>query len=193
MSGDIVTQLNKLRNDVLNTNIKIVVFGFENAEVETKSLYASISNNSNTFGVMILLGGGAMSLEYNYSSGIWNSTSVTFEQISNKVTSITSGSTDTQYPSAKAVYTNVSAKYTKPSAGIPKTDLASAVQTSLGKADTAVQPSEITSKENTSNKVTSLSSSSTDTQYPSAKAVYTQINRLDTTIGDINTILESVV
>ena len=32
-------------------------------------------------------------------------------------------------------------KYEKPSGGIPKTDLASAVQTSLGKADTAVQPS----------------------------------------------------
>ena len=33
----------------------------------------------------------------------------------------------------------VNAKYTKPSSGIPKTDLASAVQTSLGKADTALQ------------------------------------------------------
>ena len=32
------------------------------------------------------------------------------------------------------------AKYAKPSGGIPKTDLASAVQTSLGLADTAVQP-----------------------------------------------------
>ena len=32
-----------------------------------------------------------------------------------------------------------SAKYDKPSGGIPKTDLASAVQTSLGKADSAVQ------------------------------------------------------
>lgn len=31
------------------------------------------------------------------------------------------------------------AKYTKPTGGIPKTDLASAVQTSLGKADTALQ------------------------------------------------------
>lgn len=31
-------------------------------------------------------------------------------------------------------------KYAKPSGGIPKTDMASAVQTSLGKADTAVQP-----------------------------------------------------
>ena len=35
------------------------------------------------------------------------------------------------------------AKYDKPSSGIPKTDLASAVQTSLGKADTAVQPAAI--------------------------------------------------
>lgn len=33
----------------------------------------------------------------------------------------------------------INGKYTKPSTGIPKTDLASAVQTSLGKADSAVQ------------------------------------------------------
>lgn len=33
----------------------------------------------------------------------------------------------------------ISAKYTRPSGGIPKTDLASAVQTSLGKADSALQ------------------------------------------------------
>lgn len=38
-----------------------------------------------------------------------------------------------------ATTTQVNAKYTKPSAGIPKSDLASAVQTSLGKADTAIQ------------------------------------------------------
>lgn len=35
--------------------------------------------------------------------------------------------------------------YTKPSSGIPKTDLASAVQTSLGKADTALQSAPVTS------------------------------------------------
>lgn len=40
-------------------------------------------------------------------------------------------------------------KYTKPSGGIPKTDLASAVQTSLGKADTALQThQDITTKLN---------------------------------------------
>ena len=35
--------------------------------------------------------------------------------------------------------------YSKPSGGIPKTDMASAVQTSLGKADTALQSSAIDS------------------------------------------------
>lgn len=34
---------------------------------------------------------------------------------------------------------SIATKYTKPSTGIPKTDLESAVQTSLGKADTALQ------------------------------------------------------
>ena len=37
----------------------------------------------------------------------------------------------------------VAAKYVKPAGGIPKTDLASAVQTSLGKADTAVQSGDL--------------------------------------------------
>lgn len=37
-------------------------------------------------------------------------------------------------------YTKNTGTYSKPSGGIPKTDLASAVQTSLGRADTAVQP-----------------------------------------------------
>lgn len=35
--------------------------------------------------------------------------------------------------------------YQKPSSGVPKTDLASAVQTSLGKADSAVQPGDLAS------------------------------------------------
>lgn len=44
------------------------------------------------------------------------------------------------------IFDYADAKYTKPSGGIPKTDLASAVQTSLGKADTAIQ--DISGKEN---------------------------------------------
>ena len=68
-------------------------------------------------------------------------------------------------------------KYDKPNGGIPKTDLASDVQTSLGKADTSIQ--DVSGKEDKTNKVTSLSSSSTDTQYPSAKAVYDYIQSLN--------------
>ncbi len=39
-------------------------------------------------------------------------------------------------------FTKNSGTYSKPGGGIPKTDLASAVQASLGKADSAVQPSQ---------------------------------------------------
>lgn len=63
--------------------------------------------------------------------------------------------------------------YTKPSTGIPASDIASGVIP------------DVSGKENTSNKVTSLSSSSTDTQYPSAKAVWDLV-------GDVETILASI-
>ncbi len=39
-------------------------------------------------------------------------------------------------------FTKNSGTYSKPAGGIPKTDLASVVQASLGKADSAVQPSQ---------------------------------------------------
>jgi len=56
----------------------------------------------------------------------------------------TSGTLAVSYASGYSIPTDAnqtawSAKYDKPSGGIPKTDLASAVQTSLGKADTALQ------------------------------------------------------
>ena len=52
-----------------------------------------------------------------------------------------------------------------------------------GKVKAAIP--DISGKENTSNKVTSLSSSSTDTQYPSAKCVYDLV-------GDIETLLAAI-
>lgn len=45
---------------------------------------------------------------------------------------------------------------------------------------------DISGKEDVSNKVTSLSSSSTDTQYPSAKCVYDLI-------GDIESVLDAII
>ena len=46
----------------------------------------------------------------------------------------------------KADASTVTAKYTKPGSGIPAADLATAVQTSLGKADTALQAADISAK-----------------------------------------------
>lgn len=47
-----------------------------------------------------------------------------------------------------------------------------------------ITPSQVVSgKEDASNKVTSLSSSSTDTQYPSAKCVYDLIGDIETLIN----------
>ena len=43
------------------------------------------------------------------------------------------------------------------------------------KADSATMTTELAKKENTSNKVTAISATSTDTQYPSAKAVYSEL------------------
>lgn len=51
--------------------------------------------------------------------------------------SITQGSAD--LVESGAVYNGLSGKYTKPAGGIPATDMAQAVQTSLNKADTALQ------------------------------------------------------
>ena len=71
-------------------------------------------------------------------------------------------------------------KYTKPQTGIPSTDLAEAVQTSLGKADTALQQhQDISGKEDKSNKVTSWQSTPDNTHYPSEKLVKDSIDGVD--------------
>lgn len=54
-------------------------------------------------------------------------------------TSSTSTTTAATPSSVKAAYDLANGKYTKPGTGIPKSDLESAAQTSLGKADTAIQ------------------------------------------------------
>lgn len=57
-----------------------------------------------------------------------------------------------------SISASVSAKYTKPATGIPKTDLASDVQISLGKADTALQAhQDISGKANIADIPTKLS------------------------------------
>lgn len=56
-----------------------------------------------------------------------------------KAVSITGITATTVNEALKELSERVNGKYSKPAGGIPKTDLASGVQTSLGKADTALQ------------------------------------------------------
>lgn len=82
---------------------------------------------------------------------------------------------------------NWNAKYDKPNGGIPKIDLASDVQTSLGKADTAVQ--DVSGKEDKTNKTTTINENSTNTQYAGAKAVYDYVQGI---VGDISDLLDEL-
>lgn len=97
------------------------------------------------------------------------------EKLANKVTAISSASTDIEYPSAKAVYDAIDA--------VPVITVDSALDAqSANPVQNGVIVTALGGKEDTSNKVTSIDNTSTDTQYPSAKCVYDLI-------GDINTIL----
>ena len=59
--------------------------------------------------------------------------------------------TDTLDGILSGMSTSIAAKYTKPATGIPSTDLASGVQTSLGKADSAIQSADLATVATTGN------------------------------------------
>lgn len=102
----------------------------------------------------------------------------TKENEENKVTSINEESTNSQYPSAKAVY-----GFTQPQVDglrTSVTNLQSSV-TSLQNSIANVQ----NNKQDKSNLVTSISSSSTDSQYPSAKCVYNLVGNLEDIINNL--------
>ena len=71
------------------------------------------------------------------SASTWNNkqNALTTEQLA----AANSGITATKVTTYDGYQSQINAKYTKPTGGIPKTDLSSAVQTSLGKADSALQ------------------------------------------------------
>jgi len=74
-----------------------------------------------------------------------------------------------------------SAKYDKPSGGIPSTDLSSAVQTSLGKADSAIQ--DISGKLDTSKVKNEASTTAGDTY---------DVRYINSLVGDIETLLSAI-
>ena len=94
------------------------------------------------------------------------------EDVSNKVTSLSSSSTDTQYPSAKVVFDELAEKADIDDVPTKTSDLTNDGEDGTNAFITA---QDITGKEDSSNKVTTLSGSSTNTQYPSAKVVYDQL------------------
>lgn len=71
-------------------------------------------------------------------------------------------------------------------------DIPEEMQTMAESIDTAIDNTGVTGKEDKLNKVTSISSSSTDTQYPSAKCVYNSIKAVSDLVDSANTILEGV-
>ncbi len=93
------------------------------------------------------------------------------ENVANKVASISSNSTDEQYPSAKLVYTKLDTKENKSN----KVTSLSSDSTNTQYPSAKLVYTQLNTKENKSNKVTSITSDSTDEQYPSAKAVYAAI------------------
>lgn len=78
---------------------------------------------------------------------------------------------------------NWNEKYTKPNGGIPKTDLDTNVQSSLDKADTSVQPSDISDMQVKSNLRTTFQTTPDNTHYPSEKLVKDSLDAKEPTLA----------
>lgn len=89
-----------------------------------------------------------------------------------------------------ALKASIAAKYTKPGTGIPKTDLASDVQTSLGKADTALQAGALDGYATTSSVTSAISTHNTlSTAHSDIRAL---ISTLSSQIGDLGNALHFI-
>ena len=98
------------------------------------------------------------------------------ESTANKVTAVDSSATDTQYPSAKAVYTIASTVANNCEVKANKITAITSSSTDTQYPSAKAVYTITNKRELKSNKVTAIGSNSTDTQYPSAKAVYTELS-----------------
>ena len=104
-------------------------------------------------------------------------------------------STDNEYPTAKAVHSVASTKLDKSDAFSKnyndltnKPTIPTKTSDLINDSNFITAHQDISGKENTSNKVTTISSSSDNIQYPTAKAV---VDYIDSIIGDINDYITS--
>lgn len=104
-------------------------------------------------------------------------------------------SSTTTITTASAIKSAIDAKYTKPSGGIPKTDLASTVQTSLNKADSALQSVPLATNSSTGGIQTGYTLDSAGKNYPvqlSNNKAYVHVPWTDTnTTYDVATTAKS--
>ena len=128
------------------------------------------------------------------------------ENTSNKVTSLSSNSTDTQYPSAKCVNSkfqqhalaiqSVQGIVDSVAAGFADLgelyeDLTNKVTSVSAQSTDTQYPTakcvfdSLSGKEDKTNKVTSVSAQSTDTQYPSAKCVYDLVGNIASLLAQV--------
>lgn len=89
-----------------------------------------------------------------------------------------------------ALKASIAAKYTKPGTGIPKTDLASDVQASLGKADTALQADDLTGYATTSSVTNAINTHNTSSAAHSD--IRALISTLSSQIGDLGNALHFI-
>ena len=153
------------KEDIAN---KVSYIDENSNNIQYPSAYAVLSYVSNAISDLLNSSSSSLAALTQLAEELENDSSVTNqilndlsskEDTSNKVTSIDANSTDTQYPSAKAVYSYVGTVISN----IP----------------------DDSSKEDTSNKVTYIDADSTDTQYPSAKSVYTYVGNAMSNIPTI--------
>lgn len=103
-----------------------------------------------------------------------------------------------------ALKSSIAAKYTKPSGGIPKTDLASAVQASLGKADSALQAGALNGYATTSSVTSAISTHNTagdahadirstiSTVSGNVSTLSSKVSSLETQLGDLGNALHFI-
>ena len=134
--------------------------------------------------------------------GEGNIISSTYEQLTNKVTTLTSTNTDTEYPSAKLVFDQLALKLDKSGGTVTKLTVSSTLKIGANMNANSKRiyglaaptgTSDATRKayvdaadalaEKLANKVTTIDSTSTSTEYPSASAVWDLVQDNTTTIA----------